>query len=309
MQPTYTHTPVLLQEAVDNLVLKSSGNYIDATFGRGGHSKEILKRIDRESHLICIDKDKTAIEVAQEIADPRVIVRHGSYIHLKEWVKELKMIGKIDGILLDLGVSSPQLDDPERGFGFMQQGVLDMRMDRSQPLSAKAWINKAKEEEIATVLKDYGEERYARRIAKAIVAARKVAMIETTERLAAIVKEANPRWEEHKHPATRAFQAIRIFINNELDELQRGLEVCLDVLAVGGRLVVISFHSLEDRIVKQFIKKYETGGDIPKRVPLRRDQLIIRVKKIGRPIRADAMELQSNPRARSAVLRVMEKLI
>jgi len=303
------HQPVLMHEVIENFAVKLNGIYVDATFGRGGHSKQILERIGPEGKLVCIDKDLEAIRAAHALADERLIIRQGAFINLKLWLEELNLSKKVSGILLDLGVSSPQLDNPKRGFSFMSDGPLDMRMDMTQQLTAAKWLNSAPVEEIAQVLREYGEEKFARRIANAIVMERKIAPIVTTLRLAAIVSKANPKWEKHKNPATRSFQAIRIFINNELQELSACLEQCLEVLAVGGRLLVISFHSLEDRIVKQFIRKYSRGGDIPIGVPLRQDQLTIRLKVIGSAYRASAAEIKRNPRARSAVLRVMEKLV
>ena len=301
------HRPVLLGEAIGGLIVEGSGVYVDATFGRGGHSQEILKRIDRNSVLVCIDKDIDAIQAAKQLDDKRVIIRKGSFIKLKSWLDELKFTGKVRGILLDLGVSSPQLDDSSRGFSFLCDGPLDMRMDRGQPLSAAKWLRDAKEGDIEKVLREYGEERFSRRIARAIIKAWVVEPIVTTGRLAEIVVRANPKWEEHKHPATRTFQAIRIFINNELQELSICLEQCLDVLAVGGRLAVISFHSLEDRIVKKFIQK-QRSGEMPEWLPLRDGQLLRRLKCIGKAIRATSEEVRDNPRSRSATLRIMEKL-
>lgn len=303
-----SHISVLESEVIDNLVVKSSGVYIDATFGRGGHVKRILQQLDNQGIIVCIDKDPEAIQVAEAINDPRLVIRQGSFIKLKQWVDELKLMGKVDGVLLDLGVSSPQLDDPKRGFSFMQDGPLDMRMDPNQKLSAAVWVNKAKESEIAAVLWEFGEERFSRRIAKAIVSERELDPILTTRRLAEIVSAANPRWEKHKNPATRTFQAIRIFVNSELDELKECLEQCLQVLKVGGRLLVISFHSLEDRIVKRFVQRYSTGSELPIEVPIIHEQLRIRLRKIGRAIRAGEEEINRNPRARSAILRVMEKV-
>lgn len=301
------HRPVLLGEAVGGLIVEGSGVYVDATFGRGGHSQEILKRIDRDSVLVCIDKDIDAIQAAKQLDDKRVIIRKGSFVKLKSWLDELKFTGKVRGILLDLGVSSPQLDDSSRGFSFLRDGPLDMRMDRGQPQAAAMWLKDAKEGDIEKVLREYGEERFSRRIAWAIVKARAVEPIVTTGRLAEIVARANPKWEEHKHPATRTFQAIRIFINNELQELSICLEQCLDVLAGGGRLAVISFHSLEDRIIKKFIQK-QRSGEMPEWLPLRDGQLLRRLKCIGRAIRATPEEVRDNPRSRSATLRIMEKL-
>ena len=301
------HQPVLLNEAIEGLIVEKNGIYIDATFGRGGHSQKILQRIDSESILICIDKDQKAIQVAKQLNDKRVIVKQGSFAKLKTWVEELNYNGKINGILLDLCVSSPQLDDTVRGFSFLRDGPLDMRMDQSQSLSAATWLKSAKEDEIARVLKEYGEERFSKRIARAIVKERMIAPIVTTGRLAEIVSTAHPKWEVHKHPATRVFQAIRIFINNELEELSDCLEQCLDVLAIGGRLVVISFHSLEDHIIKEFIKKHR-GGGVPEWLPLCEEQLCRRLKRVGKTIHASDEEINNNPRSRSAILRIMEKL-
>lgn len=301
------HRPVLLQEAIDGLAVKKDGFYVDATFGRGGHSQEILRRLGTNGILLCIDKDQEAIRRALQISDKRLIIRHGSFTNIKPWVDELGYGEKVNGVLLDLGVSSPQLNSVERGFSFLRDGPLDMRMDQEQLFDAAAWLNHAKEHEIARVLKEYGEERFNKRIAHAIVRERAIAPIVTTGRLADIVKKANPKWEECKHPATRAFQAIRIFINDELQELRDCLEQCLDVLAIGGRLAVISFHSLEDRIVKQFIERH-IKGCVPEGVPLRDMQLPRRFERIGRAIRASAEEIDNNPRSRSAVLRIVEKL-
>ncbi|CAL7960215.1 16S rRNA m(4)C1402 methyltransferase [Gammaproteobacteria bacterium] len=301
------HEPVLLRESIDGLAVKEDGIYVDATFGRGGHSSGILQRLGTKGMLLCIDKDQEAIQKALQISDKRLIVRQGSFANIKSWINELDYSGKVNGILLDLGVSSPQLDSVERGFSFLHDGPLDMRMDQEQLLDAASWLSRAKEHEIAWVLKEYGEERFSKRIAHAIVQERAIAPIVTTGRLAEIVKKANPKWEEYKHPATRAFQAIRIFINNELQELRDCLEQCLDVLAIGGRLVVISFHSLEDRIVKQFMQKH-IRGHVPEGVPLRDIQLPRRFERIGRAIHASAEEINNNPRSRSAVLRIVEKL-
>lgn len=301
------HRPVLLREAVDSLVTASSGIYVDATFGRGGHSREILSRIADDSVLICIDKDQEAVRVAEQFGDRRLVVRQGSFIRLKAWVEELGFGGKIRGVLLDLGVSSPQLDNPLRGFSFLRDGPLDMRMDQSQLLSAARWLDEAKESEIEKVLREYGEERFSRRIARAIVGARVLEPIVTTGRLAEIVSSAHPRWEVGKHPATRVFQALRILVNDELGELATGLEQCLEVLSVGGRLVVISFHSLEDRVIKKFLQKHISGG-VPEWLPVREQQLARRLRCVEKAIHASSQEVNSNPRSRSAALRIMEKL-
>ena len=233
---------------------------------------------------------------------------HDSFASMAEQMEQRELLGKVDGVLLDLGVSSPQLDDAERGFSFMKDGPLDMRMDNSKGLSAQAWIAVAKEEEIADVMYHYGEERFSRRIAKAIVAAREEEPITTTLQLAKIVKEANPKWEKHKHPATRAFQGIRIFINNELDDVERCLEASLKVLKSGGKLVVISFHSLEDRIVKRFMKKQEKGVQHPRHLPVMEDDLGKTMRCIGKAIKPSDAEKKENVRARSAVMRIAQKI-
>jgi 16S rRNA (cytosine1402-N4)-methyltransferase len=303
----YEHKPVLLKEAIAALSIKESGIYVDATFGRGGHTKEILSHLGTNGVLICIDKDKAAIEEAKRIGDQRLIIKHGSFVTIKKWVDELNYSGKIDGILLDLGVSSPQLDAAERGFSFLRDGPLDMRMNQEQLLTAAKWLKSAKENEIAFVLKEYGEERFSKRIAHAIVAERAIAPIVTTGQLAEIVKKANPKWEKDKHPATRTFQAIRIFINDELKELYECLEQCLAILAIGGRLVIISFHSLEDKIVKKFMQKH-IRGQVPEKLPLRDIQIPRRIKSLGKAIHAGLVEVNNNPRSRSAIMRTMEKL-
>lgn len=303
------HQPVLLQEVIANLAIKPDGIYVDATFGRGGHSLAILEQLGANGRLLVIDKDQEAVAEALSWRDKRVVVRKGSFTKMNEWLQELDWCGRVNGVLLDVGVSSPQLDNAERGFSFRQSGPLDMRMDQSQQTSAEQWINSAKEEELAQVFKLYGEERFSKRIARAIVEARVREPITTTERLSKIVSEANPRWEKTKHPATRVFQAIRIFINDELNELRQVLEQSLEILEVGGRLLVITFHSLEDRIVKDFMQHYTQRSDIPSGVPLKHEQLQLRLKKVGSALRASLSEMENNPRSRSATLRVMEKMI
>ena len=291
------------------LAIKPNGIYLDGTFGRGGHSRAILKQL-QQGRLIAMDKDPKAIAAGQALmaSEPRFHIEGGSFTGLKAVAEAFDCLGKVDGILLDLGVSSPQLDEAERGFSFQNDGPLDMRMDPTSGMSAAAWIASAKEEDIAAVLKEYGEERFAKRIARAIVQARLEAPIDTTKRLASIVAAANPKWEIGKDPATRSFQAIRIFINQELDDLQRCLADVLDILAPGGRLVVISFHSLEDRIVKRFIREQSRGDQYPPDLPITYVQLKLRMKAIGKSIKAGKAEVTANPRARSAVLRVAEKL-
>lgn len=305
-----THQSVLLQEAIDGLAIKPEGVYIDGTFGRGGHSKVILQRLSASGRLLAIDKDPEAIAYAKQhfADDPRFQIIHGSFATLAELAKAEQIYGCIDGILLDLGVSSPQLDNPNRGFSFMQKGPLDMRMNLQQELDAARFINHAEAEEMATVFREYGEERFAGRIARAIVAAREQTPIKTTDQLAEIVKQANPKWEKHKHPATRVFQAIRIHINQELSDLVTCLNSAMDALAVGGRLVVISFHSLEDRIVKQFMRDKEYGHRPPPGVPLRNVEMSTNFKRVGKAIKASDNEIRQNVRARSAVLRIGEKI-
>ncbi|MBV1787081.1 16S rRNA (cytosine(1402)-N(4))-methyltransferase RsmH [Marinobacterium sp. D7] len=310
MPQEFSHTTVLLEEAVSALVADPDGFYVDGTFGRGGHSERILSLLSDSGRLMAIDKDPTAIRHAQaRFADePRFDIRHGSFSELQRFVEDAGMSERVSGILLDLGVSSPQLDDPDRGFSFLNDGPLDMRMDTSRGESAADWINRAGEEEIADVLFTYGEERFSRRMAKAIVSARQEAPITRTARLAAIISEANPRWEKGKHPATRAFQGIRIHINRELEDIEQVLEQALSVLAVGGRLVVISFHSLEDRLVKRFIRKHVKGDEhLPPGIPVTQAMLRQRLKTEGKAVKASAAEVAANPRSRSAVMRVAVK--
>ncbi|MGD9108031.1 MAG: 16S rRNA (cytosine(1402)-N(4))-methyltransferase RsmH [Gammaproteobacteria bacterium] len=304
------HAPVLLQEALEGLNIKPSGIYIDGTFGRGGHAKLILEKLSADGQLIVIDKDPEAIKIAKKMLtkNSRCHIYHGSFNEIDKLSQQLNIVGKVDGILLDLGVSSPQLEDETRGFSFLRDGPLDMRMDLTRGLDAATWINQVSETVLTQVLKDYGEEKFARRIASAIIKSRNSAPIKTTKQLADIVIKANPTREKHKHPATRSFQAIRIFINQELEELQNCLNKALDILAIGGRLVVISFHSLEDRIVKRFIQKHTTGDYFPIEMPIKHANLQPRLKKIGRVVKPTKEEIKINRRARSAKLRIAEKL-
>ena len=306
----YSHRPVLLDEVLKALKVLPDGIYVDATFGRGGHAGALLNQLGSDGRLVAMDKDPQAVRRAMELfgADPRFVMRQGSFALLKTLIESQGLLGKVNGILLDLGVSSPQFDDPQRGFSFRHDGPLDMRMNPDEGISAAMWLKTAKEEEIVKVLRAYGEERYARRIARAITEARSTAPIETTGRLAAIVAKANPAWEKGKDPATRSFQALRIFINHELDDLQDCLRQVLDVLAVGGRLVVISFHSLEDRIVKRFIRQQARGDDLPAAVPVTAAEFRPRLRRIGKAITPGAEEILLNPRARSAIMRVAEKI-
>ena len=303
------HATVLLQEAVDALVTSTDGFYIDGTCGRGGHSREILRRLSERGRLLAIDKDPEACAAVRQAFenDHRFTIERGSFTEMRQKVQAHQHLGRVSGVLLDLGVSSPQLDAAERGFSFMRDGPLDMRMDPTSGVSAAQWLAEAGEDEIARVLKEYGEERYSRRIARALVSARAEAPIETTARLAEIVSAANPSRERNKHPGTRTFQAIRIHINRELDELRQALDSVLDVLAVGGRLVVIGFHSLEIRMVKRFIRANEHVA-VPKGLPLRDSEIRRRLRGIGGAIKPGATEIDNNPRARSAVMRVAEKV-
>ena len=302
------HRTVLLQEAVDALAVRPDGIYIDGTFGRGGHSRLILDRLGAQGRLLGFDKDEAAVAAAREhfAGDARFLMLHESFTRINAVVQRLELQKRVDGLLLDLGVSSPQLDEAERGFSFMQDGPLDMRMDRTRGMSAAEWLNTADEDEMAGVIRDYGEERFARRIARAIVRERAEEPLQRTVQLADLVERASPVRERHKHPATRTFQAIRIFINRELEDLQECLRGSLETLAVGARLVVISFHSLEDRIVKRFMREQERGPQLPKRLPVPHAESRGPLRVIGKPIKPGAAEVAANPRARSAVMRVAE---
>jgi 16S rRNA (cytosine1402-N4)-methyltransferase len=306
-----THISVLLKESIDALNITAGGVYVDGTFGRGGHSRAILDHLGDAGRLFAIDRDPAAIEEAKLLADdPRFHITHNSFSHLVEVAKQQDIVGKVDGLLLDLGVSSPQLDEAERGFSFMRDGPLDMRMDVTQGQTAAEWLASADVEDISWVFKTFGEERRAWRIAQGIVAAREQQAITRTTELADLIAAIAPNREEKKHPATRCFQAIRIFINSELDEVNTALEGALEVLKPGGRLVVISFHSLEDRIVKQFIRKQSKGKPIPRGLPLRDDQidLGLKLKPIGKAIKPSKDEVEHNVRCRSSILRIAERL-
>jgi 16S rRNA (cytosine1402-N4)-methyltransferase len=308
----FTHITVLLEEAVEALAVRADGCYLDGTFGRGGHSRLILQNLGTEGRLLGFDKDPQAIATGQTLAaeDGRFVIVQRSFAELGAEAQARGLAGNVSGILLDLGVSSPQLDDPERGFSFMNDGPLDMRMDPSRGVSAAEFVNTAPAEEIARVFKEYGEERFARRMAGAVVARRETQPFERTGDLAEVLKVANPAWEKGKNPATRAFQGLRIHVNNELGDLEAGLEAALDVLEVGGRLVVISFHSLEDRIVKLFMRKLVKGesDNLPRNLPIRHQAFEPRIKLIGKAQFASEGETRGNPRSRSAVMRVAEKL-
>lgn len=307
---TKEHQSVLLEESIAGLHIDPNGVYIDGTFGRGGHAKAILNHLNENGRLIAFDKDLDAVAHAKAHfeKDKRFLMIHDSFLNMDTLAKAHDLFGKVNGVLLDLGVSSPQLDDEARGFSFQKEGPLDMRMNRDQDWDAATFVNQASAEEMADVFHHYGEERFARRIARAIEKERAIEPITTTARLAEIVKAANPKWERHKHPATRVFQAIRIHVNQELDDLVAGLDAAVRVLAKGGRLVVISFHSLEDRLVKQFMKKQEQGVELPRGLPVRVDMCLKTFKRIGKAIKPSDVEVENNPRARSAVLRIGEKL-
>jgi 16S rRNA (cytosine1402-N4)-methyltransferase len=310
MAEKHAHAPVLLDAALEGLRVMAEGCYLDGTFGRGGHARAILARLGDAGRLYALDRDPAAVAFARAefAAEPRLRVEQGSFADLSAFAQRNGIAGRVDGLLLDLGVSSPQLDDPARGFSFQADGPLDMRMDPGSGESAADWLARAPEREIATVLSDLGEERFARRIARAIVQARTSVPLRTTAELAALVARASPARDPHKHPATRTFQAIRIFVNRELEALAQCLEQSLRVLAVGARLVVISFHSLEDRIVKRFMRDRARGEVLPRGVPVTGRPAGGDLRVIGKPVRPDAAEVACNPRARSAVLRVAERV-
>jgi 16S rRNA (cytosine1402-N4)-methyltransferase len=304
------HTPVLHDEVLAGLAIRPGGRYCDATFGRGGHTASILGALGPDGRVVAIDRDPEAIRAGQRrfAGETRLTLVRGSFGPLEERVRAAGIEGELDGVLLDLGVSSPQLDEAARGFSFMQDGPLDMRMDNEAGQSAAQWLAKAGEREIGDVLRELGEERFARRIARAIVAARAVEPIERTGQLATIVAAAVPTREPGKHPATRSFQAIRIHVNRELEQLQAALPQAVRLLAPGGRLCVISFHSLEDRIAKRFIRREEQGDPVYAGLPQVPAHARPRLKRVGGVIVAGEAEVASNPRARSAVLRIAERL-
>jgi len=305
------HSPVLQQEAVAALAIRADGLYVDGTFGRGGHASQIVRQLGPQGRLWLIDKDPAAIVEAQARfgEDERCLIHHGSFTELRALAEQQGMLGQVDGLLLDLGVSSPQLDAAERGFSFMRDGPLDMRMDSSRGLTAAQWLASAEAEEIVRVLRVYGEERFARRIARAVIEHREQGQpLQTTAQLAELVTQAVPTRERSKHPATRSFQAIRIFLNGELEDLSRILEDVCDLLAPRGRLAVISFHSLEDRIVKRFMRQHSSTSHVPPEIPVIPEELKPKLKLVGRAVRPSEAEIAANPRARSAVLRIAERL-
>jgi len=306
------HLSVLFDESIQALNIKPDGLYIDCTFGRGGHSRGILKHLGENGRLLAFDRDLAAINsvYADEMRkDSRFSLHHGCFSELEEVVKQHDWHGKVDGVLMDLGVSSPQLDDSLRGFSFMREGPLDMRMDDSAGLSAAEWLQQVEEKDLVKVLFEYGEERFARRIAAAVMERREEKPLVTTLDLAKLIEGVVPKREKHKHPATRSFQAIRIEINNELEEIKSSLQQAMNILAPSGRMVVISFHSLEDRIVKRFIRNESGRKYNPGRLPVKEADIEQGVlKKLGKAVKAGKVELKQNPRARSAVMRVAERV-
>lgn len=305
----FNHQSVLLEEALESLNIRPMGIYIDATFGRGGHSRAILQRLNEVGRLLAFDQDPEAVAYAEQaFADePRLTIEHCNFNQVADVVERFGLTKKIDGVLMDLGVSSPQLDDAERGFSFLRSGPLDMRMDTTQGESAAQWLNKVKYADLVYVLRKYGEEKFAKRIAAAIVDRRDEREITQTGDLADIISDAIPVKEKHKHPATRSFQAIRIFINKELQAIEEGLEGAVSTLAVGGRLSVISFHSLEDRIVKRFMRNISSRPKIPAGLPVMEVDIDVPFQLVGKSVVAGEPELAVNPRSRSARLRVLER--
>lgn len=302
------HVPVLAQEAVAALAISADGVYVDATFGRGGHSRMILEQLGPKGRLVALDRDPDAIQAGAALQDARITLVHSAFSQLGEVLGGLGLT-RVNGVLLDIGVSSPQLDDATRGFSFRFDAPLDMRMDPGSGLSAADWLATATEGEISEVIRTYGEERFAKSIARAIVAARQEEAISSTAQLAGLIAATLKRREPGQHPATRSFQAIRIYINRELEELSQVLPQCVDFLKPGGRLAVISFHSLEDRIVKRYMRDESQGEQAPRRLPIQAAMLKPgRLKLVGRAQRASDAEVAANPRARSAVLRVAEKM-
>lgn len=316
MTESFQHISVLLHESIDGLAIKPDGIYIDGTFGRGGHSRTILSQLGPNGRLYSIDRDPQAIAEAQKIDDPRFTIVHGPFSGIAEYAQRYDLIGKVDGVLFDLGVSSPQLDDAERGFSFMKDGPLDMRMDPTSGMPVSDWLAQADLDDITWVIREFGEDKHARRIAKAIVAYREDEENEPltrTSQLAKLISDAAPKsFKEKKHPATRAFQAFRIYINSELEEIDTALKGAASILAPQGRLSVISFHSLEDRMVKRFMRKESKGPEVPHGIPLTQEQIralgSADLKTVGKAIKPSEQEVEMNPRSRSSVLRIAEKL-
>lgn len=305
----FSHQSVLLEEALESLNIRPAGVYIDATFGRGGHSRAILQKLNEEGRLIAFDQDPEAVAYAEQVFadEPRFTIEHCNFNQVADVVARYGLTKKIDGVLMDLGVSSPQLDDAGRGFSFLRSGPLDMRMDTTQGESAAQWLSKVKYGDLVYVLRKYGEEKFAKRIAAAIVDRREEQAITETGDLAEIISNAIPVKEKHKHPATRSFQAIRIYINKELQAIEEGLEAVVSTLAIGGRLAVISFHSLEDRIVKRFMRDISSRPKLPAGLPVMEADIEVPFQLVAKPIVAGEKELAANPRSRSARLRVLER--
>ncbi|EOV1173176.1 16S rRNA (cytosine(1402)-N(4))-methyltransferase RsmH [Vibrio fluvialis] len=316
MTESFQHISVLLHESIDGLAIKPDGIYIDGTFGRGGHSRTILSQLGPNGRLYSIDRDPQAIAEAQKIDDPRFTIVHGPFSGIAEYAQRYDLVGKVDGVLFDLGVSSPQLDDAERGFSFMKDGPLDMRMDPTSGMPVSDWLAQADLDDITWVIREFGEDKHARRIAKAIVAYRENEEndpLTRTSQLAKLISDAAPKsFKEKKHPATRAFQAFRIYINSELEEIDTALKGAASILAPQGRLSVISFHSLEDRMVKRFMRKESKGPEVPHGIPLTQEQIralgSADLKTVGKAIKPSEQEVEMNPRSRSSVLRIAEKL-
>ena len=304
------HTPVLLHEAINALLIDADGLYVDGTFGRGGHTKELLSHLSGKGRVIGFDKDPVAIDLGKVVFkfEKRLELIHESFSKLHLVLKKRGNLGDVSGVLLDLGVSSPQLDQGDRGFSFLHDGPLDMRMNTSKGMTAAQWIAESDQDELIKIFKTYGEEKFAVPIAKNIIQKRFQEPIETTHQLAAIVSEAHPRWKRGQHPATKIFQAIRIHINNELEDLDVLLRNVLKILKVGGKLVVISFHSLEDRKVKQFIREKEKGSVLPKGIPIRNAEHKILLRSVGKSIKPSGFNIEENKRSRSAIMRVAERV-
>jgi len=309
MNTSDAHVPVLKREAVDALNIKSDGVYLDATLGRAGHAQAIANLLGEQGRLFCMDRDPAAVAYGNDVfaSDSRVKVLQGEFARMSELLRNMAQVEKVDGILMDLGVSSPQLDQTERGFSFMRDGVLDMRMDPSNGESAADWLAKVEEAELVKVLFEFGEEKFARRIANAVIVSREENRIETTMQLASIIEQSIPFKEKHKHPATRTFQAIRLQVNQELKQISDALPQAMALLNEGGRLAVISFHSLEDRIVKRFMRAMSTPNLPPKNIPVSESAYHTPLKLVGKAIKPSAEEVIRNRRARSSVLRVAER--
>jgi 16S rRNA (cytosine1402-N4)-methyltransferase len=311
MESDFEHQPVLLEEATNALNIKADGIYVDATFGRGGHSAAILERLNDNGRLLAFDQDPLAVSYGRQrfSKDKRIEIIHCNFRQVANMVAERGLDKKVDGVLMDLGVSSPQLDDAARGFSFSRSGPLDMRMNTEEGESAMQWISRVGLDELTHVLRKYGEEKSARRIAKAIIESRNDMEITDTRQLAEIIVNAVPGYEKHKHPATRSFQAIRIYINEELQALEEGLQAAVSVLAVAGRLAVISFHSLEDRIVKRFMRNISNPPSLPAGLPVMSTDIVVPFRLAGKPCVPCEEEIKRNPRARSARLRVLERVL